>query len=100
MVDNKIDTAKGGDHGHFLLKIGDTERSTEEILSHIRSNSSLPIAAVKAGKLQQTADDQRQVQIELVLKSNGASPEELKHILNEYGGCMYQIISVEKAAPN
>ncbi|MDR3563328.1 MAG: hypothetical protein P4N59_18105 [Negativicutes bacterium] len=77
----------------FKVKIGNTERPAADIISHIRANSSLPVLGIAAGSAPSAFG---QVQLELYLTPGAAGEEAVKKDLNSYGGCMYQVETVEK----
>ncbi|GMA98386.1 hypothetical protein [Pelosinus sp. IPA-1] len=82
-------------HDVFQLEIGNTERSIEEIIGSIRK-SDLPFVHIKqvsasSNKTGSTAT----IAIETAAETISAA--ELKQQLNEYGGCMYQVVSIVKS---
>jgi hypothetical protein len=82
-------------HDVFQLEIGNTERSIEEIIGSIRK-SDLPIVHIKqvsasSNKTSSTA------MIAIETATEAISAAELKQQLNEYGGCMYQVVSIVKS---
>lgn len=80
-------------HEYFQVKIGDTERSIEEIIDSLRK-SDLPIVHIKQSS---TSSNQTGSGATLTLKTSmELSQEDLERQLNEYGGCMYQVASVIK----
>ena len=82
-------------HDIFQLEIGDTERSIEEIIGSIRK-SDLPIVHIKqVSASSHNTSSGATIAIETTSESINAT--ELKQQLNEYGGCMYQIVSVVKS---
>lgn len=78
----------------FQVKIGDTERTTDEIISSIQ-HSDLPITQIQAVSM---ASDRRAAGavLTLHLAANKITEEQLKRQLNEYGSCMFQVESVIK----
>ena len=80
----------------FQIKIGDTERNISEIITSIH-HSDLPITHIQSAS--KTTDKLGAGAIlTLHVTPDTLSEEQLKHQLNEYGACMYQIESVVKAA--
>lgn len=81
-------------HEYFQVKIGDTERSIEEIIDSLRK-SDLPIVHIKqsSASSNQTGSG---ATLTLETASMELSQEDLERQLNEYGGCMYQVSSVIK----
>lgn len=82
-------------HDVFQLEIGDTERSIEEIIGSIRK-SDLPILHIKqvSASSHKTSSG---ATIAIETATEAISAAELKQQLNEYGGCMYQVVSVVKS---
>jgi hypothetical protein len=81
-------------HEYFQVKIGDTERSIDEIVDSLRK-SDLPIVHIKqvSASSNQTGSG---ATLRLETASETLSQEDLERQLNEYGGCMYQVASVVK----
>ena len=78
----------------FQVKIGDTERNIAEIMSSIQ-HSGLPITGIQSAS---KATDRRGAGaiLTLQLTSDTLSEDQIKHQLNTYGACMYQVDSVVK----
>ncbi|MBP1764488.1 MAG: hypothetical protein H6Q65_1546 [Firmicutes bacterium] len=78
----------------FEVKIGDTERTVDEVISSIQ-HSDLPIAQIQPVS---TTEDRRGVGAVLTLHMvpGKMNEDQLKRQLNEYGACMFQVESVVK----
>jgi len=78
----------------FQVKIGDTERTIDEIISSIQ-HSDLPITQIQPDSM---AADRRGTGAVLTLHivPDKVTEEQLKRQLNEYGSCMFQVESVVK----
>ncbi len=77
-------------NNHFRVQIGNTEREIESIVKNIR-RANLPIDKVKWDN-----SNTDEIFLDITLADSNISENELKRSLNEYGGCMYQVISVNK----
>lgn len=75
---------------HFRIQVGNTERQVDSIVKNIRK-ADLPIEKVKWDN-----SNTDEIFIDISLANADISEDELKRSLNEYGGCMYQVISVRK----
>lgn len=82
-------------YGRFQVKIGDTERSVEEIIDNMRK-SGLSISHIEpmSGASNPTG---RGATLTLETTAEELSQDDLKRQLNEHGGCMYQVASVVKS---
>ncbi len=78
----------------FEVKIGDTERTVDEVISSIQ-HSDLPITQIQPVS---TAEGRRGVGAVLTLHMvpGKMNEDQLKRQLNEYGSCMFQVESVVK----
>jgi len=78
----------------FQVKIGDTERTIDEIMNSIH-HSDLPITQIEPDSM---ATDRRGAGTILTLHiaPDKLTEEQLKRQLNEYGACMFQVESVTK----
>lgn len=77
----------------YQLEIGDTERSVEEIIRDLKSNSEL-VARVKLAR--KAPGRTAAGSLLTVAVPQSVDAESLKHKLNANGGCMYQIAAVSK----
>ncbi|AIF52770.1 hypothetical protein [Pelosinus sp. UFO1] len=82
-------------HDVFQLEIGNTERSIEEIIGSIRK-SDLPIVHIKQVPASSNKTSSGAT-IAIETATEAISAAELKQQLNEYGGCMYQVVSIIKS---
>jgi len=77
----------------FRIKIGNTDRTAAEIVSEIRQHSALPIIRLAPAKDRNSLSGELELDMHLEQKM---SPAQIKSDLEKYGGCMYQVITVEK----
>ncbi len=78
----------------FQVKIGDTERTIDEIISSIQ-HSDLPITQIQSD----SAVVNRRAAGEILtvhMSPDKLTAEQLKQQLNEYGSCMFQVEAVKK----
>ncbi len=77
----------------YQAEIGDTERSVEEIINTIKGYGE-PIVAVALNSKAADYTANGSV-IDITVKAS-LDAQELKQLLNESGGCMYQVTAVNK----
>ncbi len=80
----------------FRLKIGDTERSAEEVVADLKHYGEPVIEAVL--ETPGTGRTAAGASVILAVSAAGLDEPGLMRKLNEAGGCMYQIASVTKLA--
>lgn len=78
----------------YRVEVGDTERSVEEIISDIKSYGE-PVVGVELARKAAGLTAAGSI-ITITVAAKSIDEQGLKSKLNEAGGCMYQIASVNK----
>lgn len=86
---------KNGKYDVFQVQVGNTDRNIDEIVASM-NGSKLPIIDIKALTKDSQHRHSQDVLLAVYVPPTTFNEEELKYKLNEYGGCMYQVVSVSK----
>lgn len=87
--------AKKNQEGRLRIVLGNTDRTAEEVITHIRRHTN-EFSGLKMEKAVDVPQRVGQVVVDVKLPEEDIDTSRLQHTLNEAGSCVFQVESIKR----